>query len=256
MTIEATPAAVAAPPIVPPVVAPAAPPVITASAPAAGESEVRMSSAVLKERLAEERAKGEKAVATALGVSVEDAKKIIADAKQKDDAQKSEVQRLTEQNSAKDLKLAEFEAYKGAVVVRAASELAGLTEAQRASVLKIAGESPAAQLVTIEAMRPTWNEAAKQASDAAAQAKAIDDAKAAAEAAAIVAKANAPSPKVPAPAGTAPAAGAPPQAQPGAATNHLATYEALKAGNPAVAARYHSQHAAAILAAQRQKTTG
>lgn len=65
---------------------------------------VDMTPAQLKERLEEERAKGEKRAADQfakdLGIPLDEAKRLIADAKAKDDAAKSEVQRLTEQLTA------------------------------------------------------------------------------------------------------------------------------------------------------------
>lgn len=249
-TITDTAAAPVAP-IVPPVVAP---PKVDA------DTEVRMTPAQLKERLAETRAAAEKRAAETfaaeLGIPIADAKKLIADAKAKDDAQKSEVQRLTEQLAARDAKLAEFGVYKSAVDTQAAAELAALTEEQRAAVEAIAGESPAARLKAIAALRPTWS-AAQKAADATAVASAQAAKEAADKAAAEAAKAAAEAKKtapIPAPANTTPAAAPPVPAQPGTPTNHHAVWESLKVSNPAAAARYRVQHEAAIRAAQRNAT--
>ncbi len=214
---------------------------------------VRMTPAALQKRLAEERAKGERdkeaALAAMLGGDIETAKKLIADAKAKEDAQKSEVQRLTEQLAAEKAKLAQFDTYKTTVEGRAAAEYAALSDVQKAAVDKIAGTDSAARLSTIDALRPTWIaavQAAAVAAQAAADKAAADAAKAAAEA-----KKTAP---IPAPATTTPAAPPPPTATPGQPTNHLAVWEGLKVSNPALAARYRQQHNAAIVAAQRQAT--
>lgn len=219
-----------------------------------GEPEVRMTPAQFKARLDETRVAAERRAAEQfakdLGVSVDDAKKLIADAKAHNDAQKSEVQRLTERLAAEKARLAEFEAYKDAVEAQAAAELASLSDAQRAAVEDLAGESPAARLKAIAKLRPTWAAAQKAGDDAAKAATALAAAEAA-KAAEDAAK-RAPPPKLPPPASTAPAAPPPVPAQPGTPTNHHAVYEALKVSNPAAAARYRVQHEAAIRAAQRQ----
>jgi hypothetical protein len=213
---------------------------------------VRMTPKALKERIDEERAKGAKAASEALaaelGIPVADAKKLIADARAKEDAQKSEVQKLTEANAAKDAKLARLASLEEAVNGRAGIEFAGLTAEQQKAVQEIAGEDPAARLRTIDALKPTW---AKVAFDAAAQSKAAEEAKLAAEA---VPRAAAAPGKIPAPATTTPGAPPPPVINPGPPTNHLAVYESLKTTNPAMAARYHTAHASAIIAAQKKAT--
>jgi pilus assembly protein FimV len=253
MSTEVQPQGIPAPvaPIVPAVIAaPIAAPAIAPAAPA--EPMVTMTPAQMKARLDETRASAEKALATQLGVSVEDAKRIIAEAKAKDDAQKSEVQRLTEQLAAAQAKSTQFDSYKATVEGRAGIEFASLTDDQKVAVESLAGSDPAARLKAIDAMKPTWA-AAKANADATAlaTAKAADDAKAAADAAA---KAALPAPKVAAPASTAPNAPPPAPAAPGSPVNHAAVYEGLKKSNPAAAARYHTAHAGAILAAGRQAT--
>lgn len=251
-----TDTAIAAPqgtpaPIVPPVIAaqpaaPIVPPV--ADDPAI----VKIPSAKLKERLDESKALGAKEavaqLAADLGVDIDTAKRIIGEAKAKDDAQKSEVQRLTEQLAAERAKLTEFDTYKGAVDAQAAEAMASLTDAQRAAVEGLA-KSPPDRLKAIAALRPTWAAVAQAQADGAAQAKAAAD-KAAADAAAEAAK------KAPVPAGatTAPATPPPAPATPGTPTNHHAVWQDLKVSNPAAAAMYRVKHEAAIRAAQRQAT--
>lgn len=251
-----TTAAVAAIPAAP--VAPAAPAIAAPIAPApaaapAAESMVNMTPAQLKARLDETRAAAEKRsaeqFAAELGIPIADAKKLIADAKARDDANKSEVQRLTEQLAAAQAKSARLGVLEETVTGRAAVEFGALSDVQRAAVEAIAGSDPAARLKTIDALKPSWA-AAQKRDDADAQvAKAAAD-KAAVDAAAEAAK------KAPVPAGatTAPASPPPPPAQPGTPTNHLAVWESLKASNPVAAGMYRSKHDAAIRAAQRQAT--
>jgi hypothetical protein len=241
----------AAPPVIPP-----APPPVVAPPKVETEPEVRMTPAQLKARLAEERSKGERdkeaALAAMLGGDIETAKALIAEAKKKDEAQKSEVQKLTEQLAAEKAKLAQFDAYKTTVEERAGIEFAALDDTQKAAVEKLAGTDAAARLRTIDALRPTWAAVAQKAADdakAAADKAAADAAKAAEDAAK-----KAPPPKIPAPANTTPAAPPPAPAQPGMPTNHLAVWEQLKTSNPAAAALYRNKHDAAIRAAQRQAT--
>jgi hypothetical protein len=238
----------AAPPVIP-----QAPPPVVAPPKADVEPEVRMTPAQLTKRLAEERAKGERdkeaALAAMLGGDLQAAKALIAEAKAKDDAQKSEVQKLTEQLAAKDAKLSRLAALEEAVSARAASEFDALSDVQKTAVQDLAGDDPAARLRTIEKLRPTWA-AVQKASDDAAKAAA---AQAAADAAKAAEEAKAKA-KIPAPASTTPAAPPPPPANPGTPTNHLAVWEAMKAANPAMAARYRVTHDAAIRAAQRQAT--
>jgi len=221
----------------------------TAAQAAADANLVRMTPAQLKERLDESRVAGEKALAAQLGVPVEEAKKLIADAKARDDANKSEVQRLTEQLAAAQAKSARLGVLEETVTGRAAVEFGALSDVQKAAVETIAGSDPAARLKTIDALKPSWAAAQKVADDTAQVAKAAAD-KAAADAAAEAAK------KAPVPAGatTAPASPPPPPAQPGTPTNHLAVWESLKASNPVAAGMYRSKHDAAIRAAQRQAT--
>lgn len=237
------PAAAAAPatqaPAAAPPAAPAAPPPKVDA-----EPKVEMTPAQLKARLEEERAKGEKKaaadVSAALGVDIETAKKLIAEAKAKEDAQKSEVQKLTEQLAAEKARLADFEAYKAAVNARATVEFNALDDTQKAAVEALAGADPAARLRTIDTLKPTWA-AAQQAAAEAARIKAEAEAAAAATAAK-------PPPLAP-PATTAPPA-APAATHTAPPPNILAEYEALKRDNAFLAARFYAANASKIQAAQ------
>lgn len=212
---------------------------------------VDMTPAQLKERLDEERTKATQRAteqfAKDLGVPVEEAKRLIADAKAKDDAAKSEVQRLTEQLTAEKAKASRLTMLEETVNARAALEYEALNPEQRKAIDTLAGTDSAARLKAIDAMKPTWMQAQAEATKAAQEAAA----KAAVEA--EKAKGDQPPPPVPQGANTTPPAGAPPPINPGAPTNHLAVYESLKQSNPAAAAVYHNKHAPAILAARRNK---
>jgi len=220
---------------------------------------VGITSEQLKERLDETRAKAARdtlaGVAKDLGVSVDEAKAIIAKAKAAEDANKSDVERLTAEKAALAARAAELDEYKGAVEIRAKAELGLLSEDQRNAVLSLAGEHPAKQLKAIETLRPTWQsieQARKAAEDAAAEARRLaEEAKKAADAAAA---APAPKPPLAAPANTAPAATAPPPAAADVA-NVLATYEALEAANPMRAAHFFNNNYAAISAAKKARAS-
>ena len=175
----------------------------------------------LAERLERER----KAMLKTLGVeSEDDAKKALADFKAKQDAEKTEAQRNAEKLSELDRTKARASELEATVKGRASRELAGLSDAQRAAVLAIAGEDPAAQLKTIDALAPTWATAAPVATTTTPAAT-----PAAAPAAATT---------------------APPRSAPSDTTQTQAspkeTYQRLKAANPVAAAAYLKQHAQEI----------
>jgi len=232
------------------------PPVAAPPPPAEDPNLVRMTSAQLKERLDETRSAAESKIAKELGVTVAEAKVILAAHKAKEDASKSDVERLTAEREALKAKAAELDRYRGAVEIRAKYELAALTEEQRAAVLKLAKDDPADQLTYIETLRPSWQavaqaqDAANKASAEAARIKAEAEAKAAADAAAIAAKgAPLPPPADTSAASAAPAGAAPPDG------NALATFEALRTANPVRAALFYENHKSAIDAAKRARAT-
>lgn len=233
----------------PPVAAPPAP-----ATPPEDPNLVRMTSAQLKERLDESRASAESKIAKELGVTVAEAKVILAAHKAKEDASKSDVERLTAEREALKAQTAELAEYRAAVEVRASAELQGLTEAQRAAVVALAGDHPAKQLRTIETLRPSWQavaqaqDAATKASAEAARIKTEADAKAAADAAAIAAK-GAP---LPPPANTS-AAVAAPAGTTSPDTNLLARYENEK--NPFRKGDIYLKNQAAIEAAKKLRAS-
>jgi hypothetical protein len=92
-----------------------------------------------------------------LGVSsFEDAKKAIDAALAQEESQKSAAQKAAElENSLKQAK-SEQENLTKALGAYAGAQMKTLTDAQRNAVAAVAGDDPALQLKTIEALRPTW----------------------------------------------------------------------------------------------------
>lgn len=200
-----------------PAVAPAnGTPAPAAPAPPPGPAPIGITSEQLKERLAEERDKSRKALLAELGFEKpEDLKTLVTTAKQRAEAEKTETERLTGRVKALEPLETEVAALREAVAAQAKDALAGLTESQRAAVVAVAGDSPAAQIKTIAALRPTW--AGAPAAPAAPAAP-------------------------PPPATTTPAGAAPAPAPSSSPTDHKAAYEALKTRNPVAAAQYLTRH--------------
>jgi hypothetical protein len=144
---------------------PAANPPAPAGTPAAKQSTSSEGEpAWLAPRLERERAK----VLKDLGVeSPEDAKKAIEAARAAAEAQKSDAQKRGELESTLKAERAEKQAMAAALDAYAKSQMGALTEAQRNAVAAVAGEDPAKQLKTIEALKPTWTGAAAPAAPAA-----------------------------------------------------------------------------------------
>lgn len=198
---------------------PAAPIAPTAAPPAttANPAQVNMSSDILKSRLDEAASSARAKLLKELGFDKpEDAKAAIAAAKAAEDAKKTETERLTAQIAELTPQAQRAKDLEAVVKARAESELASLTDAQRAAVVALGGEDHAAQLRAITALRPTW----------------------------AASPPSAPTPPTP-PAPTAPN-GAPPAPSSPGATNHLAVWESLQKTNPVEAARYLVRNRAAI----------
>ncbi len=160
----------------------------------------------LAPRLERERAK----VLKDLGIdSFDDAKKAVDTAKAAAEAQKSDAHKRGELESTLKTERAEKQALTEALGSYAKSQLSALTEDQRNAVAALAGEDPAKQLKTIEALRPTWAGAAASA--------------------ATVEKT---------PKDTAPAPAAPKDGNTSTPPDAKAIYEDLLKTNPIVASRY------------------
>jgi len=162
----------------------------------------------LDARLERER----RSVLKELGIeSLDDGKKALATLKAEEDAKKSAAQKAAELETSLKAAKAEKDAMAEALGVYAKSQMTALTEAQRNAVAAVAGDDPAKQLKTIEALRPTW-------ASAAAPAATVTPEK---------------------PRDTAPAPGAPKDAgTTSSPPDQKAIWEALKNTNPILAARY------------------
>ncbi len=245
MTDVATPAAppVAAPAPPPPPVAPApvvvaAPAPPPAAAPVAADADPGDGSLP---RWVAARLEQAKRVATAdtlraIGAETpEAAKAAVERAKAAADAEKSAADRASEATARAAVLQKERDDLHSTVGVYATAQLSALTPEQRTAVTTLAGDSPAAQLRAIEALRATW----------AAPAPAVVPAP--------VVAAPAPPPPLAAPANTAPAVGAPPAGAPPAVVDHLAVLADYEKTNPVRAARYRTTYAGEIAAATKAR---
>lgn len=167
---EAAPANTPDPAANPPATPPAAPepPKAKTSPPDTGGNE---NPAWLGQRLEAERKK----MLKELGVDSEgDAREIVKLAREKLEAEKSEIQKLTEKIAAAETKAERAERLELAVAAIAGQQMAELTEAQQAAVKAVAGEDPARQVSMIEAFRATWKTDAAPSAGATAQPPATD----------------------------------------------------------------------------------
>lgn len=160
----------------------------------------------LDQRLERERAK----VLKDLGVeSFDDAKKVLDKAREADEQKKSDAQKRGELERDLKAEREQKQAMADALDAYAKAQMGSLSDAQRAAVASVAGDDPAKQLKTIEALKPTW-------------------ASAAAPAAKVEAK----------PADTAVAATMPKDGAPAGPPDAKAIHEELQKSNPVLAARY------------------
>jgi hypothetical protein len=160
----------------------------------------------LDARLERER----KSVLKELGLeSLDDGKKAIAALKAEEEAKKSAAQRAAELEASLKTTKAEKDAMAEALGAHAKSQMSALTEAQRNAVAVVAGDDPAKQLKTIEALKSTWTSAAAPAASAA-----------------------------PPPRDTAPAPSAPKDGGTSAPPDPKAIHAELQKSNPILAARF------------------
>lgn len=170
----------------------------------------------LKARLDREREAAQKALLRDLGVDdPKAARDALAAYKAAQDAAKTEAQRLADEVNALRPKAERLSTLESVINARAESELASLSETQRAAVVALAGDDSAARLRAIDALRPTW--AAQPATTAVA-----------------------PKPLA-APASTTASAAAPRPGEP-TQTDHKAVYAELRKSNPMAAASYALAH--------------
>jgi hypothetical protein len=234
-TAPAVPAPQASAAVIPAATAavPTAPAATTPAAPADAATANQPEPTWLKSRLDQAKRTERTALLAELGVTdPEAAKKAIAAAAAAAEAEKTTATKLAEREAALTTTSARLTTLEQTVKARADTELAGLTDAQRAAVAAVAGDDPARVLTTIDALKPTW---------ASAPAAALPPAAPAVPPTAVPPVAPPVPPVATPPATTAPPPVAPPAA-PTSPPNHKAEYEALKKTNPVGAAAYLNRY--------------
>lgn len=189
----------------------------------------------LKARLDSAKEQARREMLAELGVTdTKDAKAALAELKKRQDAEKTETERLAARVAELEGKAAKAEHATQVASRRAAAELATLTEAQRAYVSKTAGDDPLRQLETIDSMREAG---LLTTTPAAAPAPAPAPAAPAAATPPAPLGSTAPAPSAPAPGQTSP-------------VDHAAVYRSLKQSNPFAASAYLQQHQRQIFPSQ------
>lgn len=157
----------------------------------------------------EQAAKAEQAkIAAELGVSIDEAKALIASAKAKAESEKAAEVRAAELAKQLSERSAAFDKATEAVKAQADAMLESLLPEHKAAVLAMSGADPFEQLRAIRVLGPTWKAAAVQSVEATT------------------------------PAATTTAASAPPSGTQVVILVPKATYESLRATNPFMAAAY------------------
>lgn len=163
-----------------------------------------------------------------LGVENEDeVKKAIARAKELEDANKSEMEKLREQNEKLRKELEVSKDYKEAVAVSAQKELSKLSEQQKAYVESVAGEDPAKVIKTIESLKASGLLKVEPVTPPVVQAPPAP-------------------PRVPAT--TAPGGQPPKPVETTVPSTTLEVWESLQKTNPFLAASFYTKNAASIIA--------
>jgi hypothetical protein len=161
----------------------------------------------LKERLERERSAAQAALLKDLGVaSTDELKAAVEAARAAAESRKTEAEKQAALIAERDGLVKRVQSFGEALTAHANATLSALSDSQKAAVVSLAGDDPAAQLKAISALRPTWAS------------------------------------EVPAPQGaTVPAAAAPQTVTP-TTPNRKQEYESLKAKNPFAASSYLAQH--------------
>lgn len=216
--VPAPPAAAAPPPAAPPPAAPPPPAVDAGTEPP-----------WLNGRIAQAKTSATTELLKTLGAaSVDEAKAAVEAARVAADAKKSAEQRAAELDGQLKSASQQRDELAGVVKARAELELKALTPEQLAAVTGIAGDDPAKQLRTIDALKPTWAKPAVASPGAAPLA---------------------------APASTTQAATPPPAVNPPAAVDHAAVYDELNKSNPMLAAHYLTLHGPAVFEGRKKRST-
>ena len=191
----------------------------------------------LNERIARAQKNAQAALLKDLGLeSIDDAKAAVNDLKAKREAEKTTAQKAAEYENKLKAVTAQNESLSTAVATYAAAQMGTLSDPQKAAVVAIAGEDPAKQLTTIEALRPTWKTTAPAGTDA-SSASTQQTAPGGAPAPALAPAPGTAAPQ-PRPADTAPAPNAPKDTTTTPLTDPKAVYAELKKTNPVIAARF------------------
>jgi hypothetical protein len=189
----------------------------------------------------------------------EKVKKILDDQRKREEAAKSQEQKLAEYQLREQQREARVKELEEAVKLDTAEQLAVLTEEQRKAVVELAGEDPAKQRKAIATLRPTWAKPAPAAQQetqvqqpgSAPQGSTVPtqpQTNAAPVASAKPATATAPPNNAPPPAGTT------------VTPNHLETYNAMISDPkspsyaPFVAAQYYARYQGEIEAARKSRS--
>lgn len=219
-----TPVVPAAAPVVAATVAPATPP---AAVTPPGDP------AWLPERIKQAKDAATRDLLRQLGFENPDAAvAAVNDLKKRQDAEKTETQRLTEENAALKVTAAKVTEYESVIRAQAEVELAKIPEAQRLAITELAGADPVKQVKALEKMRAAGMFAPPPV--------------AAAPVTPVVAAPVVPITPV-VPSTTAPPAIAP-VPTPAGGKSHLAELDALEKQNPQLAAQYRLMNYAAIAA--------
>jgi hypothetical protein len=175
----------------------------------------------LKARLEDAKRSAQRELLSHFGVTdVADVKAALEELRKRQDAEKSELERLRDQTAQLDGKAKKVDRYTDIITRRAMGEMESLTDSQRAAVKEIAGDDPAEQLRAVDILRKTW--AAREAEQ------------------------KQPDPPKPAPAAnTAPPASAPAD-ETVSPTDHKAVWKQLQGNNPFAATHYLAEHYAEI----------
>jgi capsule polysaccharide export protein KpsE/RkpR len=178
----------------------------------------------LKARLESAKEAARRELLSELGVSdPKDAKAALEELRKRQDAERSEIERLNAKTTELEGKAKLADAYAAVIAARASAEMDALPEQARLFVQASAGDDPARRLATIDQMRATgmlMTQPAKPAETPASTTPAAP----------------------PPPANTAPRAAAPAVTSAPAITDHRAEYERLMAENPFAAAAYAERH--------------
>jgi hypothetical protein len=147
--------------------------------------------------------------------SIEDAKKAAKELSDKREAEKSDAQKRGELAKTLEQKDKQLNEMADALKAYAVGQMAALSDAQKAAVAAVAGDDPAKQLKTIEALKPTWASAAAPAATAKTETKIAD---------------------------SAPGRTMPKEGPSGSGPDHNAVWAELQKSNPILAARYASEN--------------